>query len=54
MPRKIATVDRLAILNGGEAHVIDFSQWSPGVNEGKSGKFSNDASMIKVSSDWLV
>ena len=34
IPRERATIDRLAILTGGEAHATDISQWSPGVNEG--------------------
>ena len=53
-PRKSATIDRLAILNGGEAHVTDISQWSPGVNEGKPMVFSNNAYLIKHGNDWLL
>ena len=53
-PRKVATVDRLAVLNGGEAHVTDISQWSPGVNEGKPRVFSNNAYLIKHGDDCLL
>ena len=53
-PRKSATIDRLAVLNGGEAHVTDISQWSPGVNEGKPMVFSNNAYLIKHGNDWLL
>jgi N-acyl homoserine lactone hydrolase len=41
-----ASVDRLTIFDGGEAHVTDISQWSPGVNIGKSAVFSNNAYLI--------
>lgn len=54
VPRKSATIDRLAVLNGGEAHVTDISQWSPGVNEGRPMVFSNNAYLIKHGSDWLL
>ena len=52
--RKTATVDRLAVLTGGEAHVSDISQWSPGVDEGKARTFSNNAYLIKHGNDWLL
>lgn len=54
IPRNLATIDRLAVLTGGEAHVTDVSQWSPGVNEGKSMRFSNNAYLIKHGNDWLL
>ena len=41
-PRKFATVDRLTVLTGGEAHLSDFSRWSSSVNEGTSMLFSNN------------
>ena len=53
-PQKLATVDRLAVLTGGEAHVTDISQWSPGMNEGKAMVFSNNAYLIQHGSDWLL
>jgi glyoxylase-like metal-dependent hydrolase (beta-lactamase superfamily II) len=51
---KLATVDRIVVLNGGEAHVTDISQWSPGVDEGKPGVFSNNAYLIKHGDDWML
>ena len=54
VPRHLATVDRLAVLTGGEAHVTDISQWSPGVNEGKPMCFSNNVYLIKHGTDWLL
>ncbi len=54
VPQSFATVDRLAVLTGGEAHVTDISKWSPGVNEGKAMVFSNNAYLIKHGSDWLL
>ncbi|MCJ1455779.1 hypothetical protein MMC28_006135 [Mycoblastus sanguinarius] len=54
IPRKSLTVDRLAVLTGGEAHVTDISQWSPGVNEGKPMLFSNNVYLIKHGNDWLL
>ncbi|CAF9936873.1 MAG: hypothetical protein ALECFALPRED_006996 [Alectoria fallacina] len=54
IPRNLATIDRLAVLTGGEAHVTDVSQWSPGVNEDKSMRFSNNAYLIKHGNDWLL
>jgi len=49
-----ATVDRVAVLDGGEAHVTDISQWSPGVGEGKPAVFSNNAYLIKHGDDWTL
>ena len=51
---KMATVDRLTVLDGGEAHVTDISQWSPGVNEGQPRVFSNNAYLIQHGDDWLL
>ena len=53
-PRKVATLDRLVVLDGGEAHVTDISQWSPGVNEGQSRVFSNNAYLMQHGDDWLL
>ena len=50
----VATVDRLTVLNGGEAHVTDISQWSPGVNEGQPAVFSNNAYLIQHGDDWVL
>ena len=53
-PRKVATIDRLVVLDGGEAHVTDISQWSPGVNEGQPRVFSNNAYLMQHGDDWLL
>jgi len=49
-----ASVDRLTIFDGGEAHVTDISQWSSGVNVGKSAVFSNNAYLIAHGNDYLT
>jgi N-acyl homoserine lactone hydrolase len=49
-----ASVDRLTIFDGGEAHVTDISQWSPGVNVGKSAVFSNNAYLIAHGDDYML
>ncbi len=51
---KLVTVDRMVVLNGGEAHVTDISHWSPGVDEGKPAVFSNNAYLIKHGNDWML
>lgn len=53
-PRPLATIDCLAVLNGGEAHVTDISQWSPDVNVGKAKIFSNNAYLMKHGNDWIL
>jgi N-acyl homoserine lactone hydrolase len=52
--KKPATVDCLTVLDGGEAHVTDISQWSPGVDEGKPAVLSNHAYLIKHGDDWML
>ena len=52
--RKKGTVDRMAVLRGGEAHVSDISQWSPGVNEGQPRVFSNNAYLIQHGGDLMI
>ncbi len=54
IPRKCKTIDRLSVLTGGEAHVTDISQWSPGVNEGRAMLFSNNVYLIKHGDDWFL
>jgi N-acyl homoserine lactone hydrolase len=48
------TIDRMTVLNGGEAHVSDISQWSPGVNVGQSAVFSNNAYLIQHGADLML
>ena len=47
-------VDRLIIFNGGEAHVTDVSQWSPGVDCGKAAVFSNNAYLIQHGTSYML
>ena len=47
-------VDRLIVLDGGEAHVTDVSQWSPGVDEGKAAVYSNNAYLIQHGSSYML
>ena len=49
-----ATVDRMYVLDGGEAHVDDISRWSPGVDEGRAAVFSDHVYLIRHGADWMV
>jgi N-acyl homoserine lactone hydrolase len=49
-----STVNRMTVLNGGEAHVTDISQWSPNVNVGQPFVFSNNAYLIQHGDDYLL
>lgn len=52
--RASATVERMFVLNCGEARVSDISQWSPGVNVGKPMTFSNNCYLIRHGNDWML
>lgn len=45
---------RLFVLDGGEAHVRDISQWSPGVDVGRPRTFSNNVYLVQHDDGWLV
>jgi glyoxylase-like metal-dependent hydrolase (beta-lactamase superfamily II) len=47
-------VDRLYILNCGESHTHDLSNWSPGVNVGVPWDFSNHCYLIKHAKGYLL
>jgi N-acyl homoserine lactone hydrolase len=48
------TIDRLYILQCGEAHAPDQSRWSPGVNVGKPIVNSDNCYLIRHGKDWLL
>ena len=48
------TVTRMYVLDGGEAHAQDISQWSPGVNEGQPRCFSDNVYLIQHGTDWMI
>ncbi|MQY46200.1 MBL fold metallo-hydrolase [Rhizobiales bacterium RZME27] len=50
----MAGVDRLYIMNCGEALVDDISTWSPGVDIGQARTFSNNCYLIRHGSDWML
>ena len=49
-----AAVERLYVLNCGEARVQDISQWSPGVDVGQPRTFSNNCYLIRHGEDWML
>lgn len=49
-----AAVERLYVLNCGEARVDDISVWSPGVDVGQARTFSNNCYLIRHGQDWLL
>jgi N-acyl homoserine lactone hydrolase len=49
-----AAVDRLYILNCGEARVDDISTWSPGVDVGQARTFSNNCYLIRHGTEWML
>lgn len=49
-----AAVERLYVLNCGEARVQDISQWSPGVDVGQPRTFSNNCYLIRHGGDWML
>jgi N-acyl homoserine lactone hydrolase len=44
---KPASVDRMYVIPCGENHTNDVSRWTPGVNVGKPGQFSNNCYLIR-------
>lgn len=52
--RQDAGVERLYILNCGEGVAGDISQWSPGVNEGKTFAFVDNCYLIKHAQGWML
>ncbi len=54
LARASATVERMFVLDCGEARVSDISQWSPGVNVGKPATFSNNCYLIRHGNDWML
>jgi N-acyl homoserine lactone hydrolase len=48
------SADRIYVLDGGQAHVTDVSQWSPGVNVGQPAVFSNNVYLIRHGAEWMV
>ncbi|MFI5956805.1 N-acyl homoserine lactonase family protein [Cryptosporangium sp. NPDC051539] len=53
-PPRPSTVDRIYVLDGGQAHVRDISPWSPGVGVRESRVFSDNAYLIVHGGDLLV
>ena len=49
-----ATVQRLYVLNCGEARIPDVSPWSPGVNVGQPAVFSDNCYLIQHGKDWML
>jgi N-acyl homoserine lactone hydrolase len=49
-----ATVDLMYVLDCGSATSPDFSQWSPGSNQGRPVVMSDPCYLIKHGSDWLM
>ncbi|WP_322743993.1 N-acyl homoserine lactonase family protein [Nostoc edaphicum] len=49
-----AAVERMFVLNCGEARVSDISQWSPGINVGLPMTFSNNCYLIQHGNDWML
>jgi N-acyl homoserine lactone hydrolase len=46
-PDRTASVDRMYVINCGENRTNDVSRWTPGVNVGKPGAFSNHCYLIR-------
>lgn len=53
-PASPGTIDRLYVLDGGEAQVRDISQWSPGVDVGQPRTFSNNVYLLQRDDQWMV
>jgi len=49
-----ATVQRLYVLNCGEAVVPDVSRWSPGVDVGVSREFGDNCYLIRHAKGWML
>jgi glyoxylase-like metal-dependent hydrolase (beta-lactamase superfamily II) len=51
---KTTGVERMYVINCGENHTNDVSRWTPGVNVGKPGVFSNHCYLIKHAQGWML
>lgn len=49
-----AAVEKMFVLDCGEATAPDLSQWSPGIHPGRPITFSNNCYLIRHGSDWLL
>ena len=49
-----AAVERMYVISCGENHTNDVSRWTPGVNVGKPGVFSNHCYLIKHAKGWML
>lgn len=47
-------VERMYVINCGENHTNDVSRWTPGVNVGKPGVFSNHCYLVKHAQGWML
>ncbi len=47
-------VERMYVIDCGENHTNDISRWTPGVNVGKPGQFSNNCYLIKHAQGWML
>lgn len=54
IPEPASTLDALYILDGGESHVEDISQWSPGVDVGKPRVFSGNVYVLRKADQWAI
>jgi N-acyl homoserine lactone hydrolase len=52
--QKPAAVERMYVISCGENHTNDVSRWTPGVNVGKPGQFSNHCYLIKHAKGWMM
>jgi N-acyl homoserine lactone hydrolase len=52
--KKSAAVERMYVISCGENHTNDISRWTPGVNVGKPGQFSNNCYLIKHAQGWML
>jgi N-acyl homoserine lactone hydrolase len=52
--KKAASVERMYVISCGENHTNDISRWTPGVNVGKPGQFSNHCYLIKHAQGWML
>jgi glyoxylase-like metal-dependent hydrolase (beta-lactamase superfamily II) len=51
---RVATADRLYVIDCGEARIPDVSPWSPGVNVGVAAVFSDNCYLIRHGADWML
>ncbi len=48
------TVERMYVIDCGENRTNDVSRWTPGVNVGKPGAFSNHCYLIRHAKGWML